>query len=235
MSVMRIAPHHDSGAWPRADSSGATRRSRARPVRPTSQAPGAVSRASFGYAIAFSWTVVYTTTRSRSLVSIAFVRRTTERLSCSSASICSSQPLAQPRAIKRCRVLEHHSPPEVLEILVLHPAVTECFVREIVHVLEDQQPGHQPRRQRRLSRPDATNRAETSGQELPVNLRLQTHQRMAKVDDLLQRRAKQIAPTIVARLAHGFSASFPTGLGCRKRPADAPMMPKKNRVLGRAV
>src|SRR5262249_26188443 len=49
-----------------------------------------VSRASVGCAIAFSWTVVSIATRSRSLVSIAPVRCATERLSCNSATICSS-------------------------------------------------------------------------------------------------------------------------------------------------
>jgi hypothetical protein len=76
-----------------------------------------------------------------------------------------------------------------------------------VHVLEDQQTGHQPRRQWWLPRPDPTDRTEASGQERPINLCRQTHQRMAKVDDLLQRWAKQIVLTIVARLAHG---SLPT-------------------------
>ena len=118
-----------------------------------------------------------------------------------------TQPLAparQRRAIERCRVLEHQFSAEVLEIRILHPPVAQRFVREIVHVLEDQQPRHQPRRQRRLPWPDATDRTEASGQELPVNLRRQADQRMAKIDDFLQRRAKQIVLTIVARLAHGF-------------------------------
>ena len=34
--------------------------------------------------------------------------------------------------------------------------------------------------------PDATDRTEASGQETPIDLRRQPHQRMAKVDDLLQ-------------------------------------------------
>jgi hypothetical protein len=52
--------------------------------------------------------------------------------------------------------------------------------------------------------PDPTDRTEASGQELPINFSRQTYQRMAKVDDLLQRRTKQIVLTIVARLAHAF-------------------------------
>jgi hypothetical protein len=73
-----------------------------------------------------------------------------------------------------------------------------------VHVLENEQSGHQPRRQWWLPRPDPTDRTEAPGQERPINLCRQTHQRMAKVDDLIKRWAKQIVLTIVARLAHGF-------------------------------
>jgi hypothetical protein len=73
-----------------------------------------------------------------------------------------------------------------------------------VHVFEDQQSGYQPGWQRRLPRPDATDRTEASSKELPIDLRPQTDQRMAKVDDLLQAGPKQIILTIVAWLAHGF-------------------------------
>jgi hypothetical protein len=98
-----------------------------------------------------------------------------------------TQPLAparQRRAVKRCRVLEHHFAAEVLKIWVLYPSIAQCLIGEVVHVLEDQQSSHQPCWQRRLPRPDATDRTEASGKELPINLRRQTDQRMAKVDDL---------------------------------------------------
>ena len=51
-----------------------------------------------------------------------------------------------------------------------------------------------PTRQTELKRP---------ARKPPINLRRQPHQRMAKVDDLLQSGTKQIVLTIVARLAHG--------------------------------
>ena len=70
-----------------------------------------------------------------------------------------------------------------------------------MHVLEHQQSGHQPCWQWWLPRPHATDRTEASGQELPIDLRRQTDQRMAKVDDLLQAGPKQIILTIVAWLA----------------------------------
>src|SRR5262249_16782699 len=47
-----------------------------------------------------------------------------------------------------------------------------------------------------------THRAEASRQKVPIDLLRQPHQRMAKVDDLLEKRAKQVVLAIVARLAH---------------------------------
>jgi hypothetical protein len=43
---------------------------------------------------------------------------------------------------------------------------------------------------------------EASRQKIPVDLPRKPHQRMAQVDDLLERRAKQVVLAIVARLAH---------------------------------
>src|SRR5438132_796966 len=116
-----------------------------------------------------------------------------------------TQPLAparERRAIKRQLVPEHHFPAEVLEIRVLYPSLAQRLVGEVVHVLEDQQPSHQPRRQWRLPRSHATYRTEASRQKIPIDLPRKPHQRMAKVDDLLERRAKQVVLAIVARLAH---------------------------------
>src|SRR2546423_358780 len=116
-----------------------------------------------------------------------------------------TQPLAparQRRAIKWQLVPEHHLPTEVLEIRVLHPSLAQRLVGEVVHMLEKEQPGHQPRRQRRLPGAHPTHRAEASRQKVPIDLPRQPHQRMAKVDDLLERRAKQVVLAIVARLAH---------------------------------
>src|SRR6266567_2565844 len=41
---------------------------------------------------------------------------------------------------------------EVLEVRVLHPAIAQSLVGKVISVLEDRQPRHQPRRQRRLAR-----------------------------------------------------------------------------------
>jgi hypothetical protein len=69
-----------------------------------------------------------------------------------------TQPLAparQRRAVKWQLVSEHRFSAEILEIWVLYQPVAQRLVREIVHVFDDEQPGHQPRWQRRLPRPYA--------------------------------------------------------------------------------
>ena len=68
-----------------------------------------------------------------------------------------AQPLApagQRRTIEGQLVAEHQFAAEVLEVRVLHPAVAQRLIGQVVHVLEDEQPGHQPRRQRWLPWPD---------------------------------------------------------------------------------
>ena len=79
-------------------------------------------------------------------------------------------PAAQRRAIERRLVLERHLSAKILEIRVLHPAGAQHFVGEVVHVFEDEQPGHQPRRQRWLPRSDAADRTEALRQKIPVDL-----------------------------------------------------------------
>src|SRR6202011_4352904 len=142
-----------------------------------------------------------------------------------------TQPLApagQRRAVKRQFVPEHHFAAEILEIRVLYPPVAQRLVREVVHVFEDEQPGHQPRWQRRLSRPEATYRTEALRQKVPINLRREPHQWMAKVDDRLQRRAKQVVLTVVARLAH----RSPSSESRRQRNHEPPKsgIPKRKKT-----
>jgi hypothetical protein len=76
-------------------------------------------------------------------------------------------------------------------------------------VLENEQPSHQPRWQWRLPRPGATDRTEPSRQKTPINLRREPHQRMAKVDDLLQSRTKQIDLAVVAYVLSGKIPTLP--------------------------
>src|SRR5262249_38188752 len=73
-------------------------------------------------------------------------------------------------AIKWQLVPEHHFPTEVLEIRVLHPSLAQRLVGEVVHMLENEQPGYQPRRQRRLPRSHPTHRAEASRPKVPIDL-----------------------------------------------------------------
>src|SRR6516165_3265261 len=143
-----------------------------------------------------------------------------------------TQPLAparERRAIKWRLVPEHHFPTEVLEIRVLHPSLAQRLVGEVVHMLENEQPGYQPRRQRRLPRSHPTHRAEASRQKVPIDLPRQPHQRMAKVDDLLERRAKQVVLAIVARLAH---RSPPDSESRRRRNHGPPKsgIPNRNKT-----
>src|SRR5260370_25373876 len=94
---------------------------------------------------------------------------------------------------------EHHFAAEILEIRVLYPPVAQRLVREIVHMFEDEQPGHQPCWQWRLPRPYATYPAEALRQKIPINLPREPHQPMAKIYDLPHRRAKQKLLPVGAR------------------------------------
>src|SRR5258707_3740438 len=114
---------------------------------------------------------------------------------------------------------EHHFAAEILEIRVLYPPVAQRLVREIVHMFEDEQPGHQPCWQWRLPRPYATYPAEALRQKIPINLRREPHQRMAKIDDLLPRRAKTIVLAGVARPAPGPSLTPKISVKWSMRPA----------------
>src|SRR6266403_6134153 len=71
-----------------------------------------------------------------------------------------------------------------------------------MHVLHDEQAGDQPGRQRRLAWPRLTDRGEALLQETPVDLLRQPHQRVAQVDDLIQRRPEQVLLTLIAGLRH---------------------------------
>jgi hypothetical protein len=64
------------------------------------------------------------------------------------------------------------------------------------------EPGNEPRRQWRLPWPRAADRAKALRQKWPIDFAREAYQGMAKVDDLIQRRAEQIVLTVVARLAH---------------------------------
>jgi hypothetical protein len=99
-------------------------------------------------------------------------------------------------------VPEHRLAAEELEVRVLHPTRAQCLVGQIVHVLEDQKPGDQPRRQGWLARSRPVQCAKARLQKLPIKLRGQPYQRVPQIDDLLQRRPEQLGQMIVVRPAH---------------------------------
>jgi hypothetical protein len=71
-----------------------------------------------------------------------------------------------------------------------------------VHVLQDEQPGHQPGRQARLARARQAHRAEPAIEKVPVDLARQQHQRMLQVDDLIQRRLQQVLLALIPWSSH---------------------------------
>jgi len=89
-------------------------------------------------------------------------------------------------------VLEELLAAEQLVIGVLHPALAQHLVGKVVGVLEDDQPRHQSRRQRRLAGAVGVDRSELPLQEAPVDRPRQLHQRVAHVDDRVQPRAQKI-------------------------------------------
>src|SRR5262245_51355482 len=89
-------------------------------------------------------------------------------------------------------MLERFLAAEVLEVRVLHPAIAQSLVGKVVSVLEDRQPRHQPRRQRRLTRLVGVDCPEPLFQKTPVDRPRQLHQRVVHVDDLIKPRAEQV-------------------------------------------
>ena len=77
---------------------------------------------------------------------------------------------------------------EELVIRVLQPARAQHFVRQVVHVLENEQPGHQPCRQPGLPRTRRARAGEALIEKSPIDLPRQPYQRVAEVDHLFQGR-----------------------------------------------
>ena len=117
-----------------------------------------------------------------------------------------AQPLAparQRRAVERRARAGTPLAAEVLEIRVLHPALAQRLVASrLCMCLRMNRPATSRVGNGGCRRPAATDRAEAPVEEPPVDLPRQPHQRMAKVDDRLQRRPKQVVLTIVARFRH---------------------------------
>ena len=99
-------------------------------------------------------------------------------------------------------MLEHVLAAEVLEVRVLDPPRAQHLVRKRMHVLEDEEPRHQPRRQRRLAVARRVDLAEPTLQKAPVDLPRQANERVAHVDDRLQRRPEQVRLPVFPRSCH---------------------------------
>ncbi len=110
-------------------------------------------------------------------------------------------PTRQRGAVEHQRMSEKLLAAEVLEVRVLHPAIAQTLVGKVVGMLEDRQPCHQPRRQRRLARLVRVDRPEPLLQKTPIDRLRQLHQRVVHIDDLVKPRAKQILLATLPPLA----------------------------------
>ena len=91
-----------------------------------------------------------------------------------------AHPLAsarQRRAVERLLVAEELLAAEELQVGVLNPARAELLVGQIVRVLEDREPRHQPGGRRRMPRLVRIDRPEPLLQQPPVDRRGQLRQR----------------------------------------------------------
>jgi hypothetical protein len=111
-------------------------------------------------------------------------------------------PMRQRRALERQSVTETQFAAEELVIRVLQPARAQNLVRQVVHVLQDEQPRYQPRRQRRLPHTRRANTGKSAVEKPPIDLARQPYQRMAVIDDRFQRRPQQILLAVVPWLCH---------------------------------
>ena len=173
-----------------------------------------------------------TTTRSRSLVSIAPVRWATERLSCNSATSCSSPSRWRQRVSDErsngssCR--NTTSPQKYWKYGFSTNRSHSASSDRLCMCLRMNSPATS--RVGSGGRPDTTDRTKAPRQKIPIDLLRQPHQRMAKVDDLRQRRPKQVILTIVARLAH----RSPQQRICSRRNHEPPKsgIPKRKKTVG---
>ena len=100
-------------------------------------------------------------------------------------------PMAQIRTFMRKLVLEKFLPSEVLEIRVMHPALTDAFVGQPVDMLEQQQPNHEAGLNPRPAFV-AVERRNLAIDPIPIDLARELHQLVLHVDDLIEPRPEQI-------------------------------------------
>ena len=101
-------------------------------------------------------------------------------------------PVAEIRTLVRKLMLEELFPGEILEIRVMHPALTNALVGQPIGVLEQQKPDHEAGLD---SGPAliAVERCDLAVDPRPVELAGKLYQLVLHVDDLLERGPEQIA------------------------------------------
>ncbi len=110
----------------------------------------------------------------------------------------SLRPARHRGAVKGERVAEEFLGAEELEIGVLHPSRTERLVREVVHVLEDGQAGHEAGGQGRAAGILVVDGAELLLEEGPVGDVSEPDEGVLEVDDLIEPGAEEIGLSAVA-------------------------------------
>ena len=116
-----------------------------------------------------------------------------------------------------------HPITEQLIVRVLDPARAQILVGEIVHVLEDRKPRHQPRRQRRMSGLVGIDRAEPLLEKAPVDRPAELRQRVVRVDDLVETGLEQIVLPAVAPLPGPHKITLRQADGETKSRPNAPI------------
>ena len=101
-------------------------------------------------------------------------------------------PARDRRAVERQFVAEELLAAEELEVGVLDPARAQRLVGQIVRVLEDRQPRHQPRRQRRLAGYVGIGRAAALLDEAPVDQAREADEFVVEIEDLVETGAEHV-------------------------------------------
>ena len=109
-------------------------------------------------------------------------------------------PPGERGAIKRQFVLEEFLAAQQLVIRVFQPALAQHLVRQIVHVFEDRQAGHQSRRQRRPARDVAVDRSQLLLEEAPIDAEGQFREWMCRINDLVEPGPQQVVLAALASL-----------------------------------
>ena len=124
-------------------------------------------------------------------------------------------------------MLEEFFAAEELEIRIFHPTVAQNFVRHIVHVFEDGQPCHQPRRQWPMTRLVGETAPSRSSRSASRSAPPASPAR-GPVDDLIQTRPEQVALAALPVRLDGISVLPLDQLGERITTSDSEGIAESN-------